>query len=810
MAKSKHNRLLDTIGDFILSAKKEQLLHLYTEGEFFDGRYIQVKGKKLYHFGTTGYLGLDQDQRLKDAAIDAIQRYGTQFPLSRTYISFVIYKELEEKLHRIYGRPVVITKNSTLAHIGVIPTVVRDEDVLILDQQVHASVQNASQLLKPRGIPVQMVKHNNVVMLEEMIQRLRNKHQKIWYAADGVYSMYGDVVPLDQLLPLMEKYSQLHLYIDDVHGMSWAGKHGAGYVMSQLGELRERIVLTGTLSKSFGASGGVVAFGDEQLYEAFRIFGGPQTFSAQLEPSSVAAALASAKIHLSDEIYALQRDLADKVNYCNQLIKKTNLPLIQENVCPVHFIGTALPAVAYNFARRLMNDGFYINVAVFPAVPVKNTGIRFTISRHNQKEEIQKLVEAMEYHYPKALKEEGYTLNQVRTAFKLSPVEHQTALKPQQDALRVQIASTITGVDQMEWNKLLGEHGAYDWSALKFYEDAFSNHKDEKQNWQFIYLIIRDQNEQVVLATFFTIALWKDDLLAPASVSKQVEATRKELQNPNYMTSRVLGMGSAITDGDHLYLDKTHPDCYEALKLLSVEIETLKEQYNCKMVIIRDIDAKDQDLNSIFHNQGYFKVDLPESTVVENLDWHNVEGYLSRLSAKSRAHVRKDVLKYQSYYTIEVKEQLTRSELRRAYQLYQQVSDYNYALNNVEFPFRLFEKMNDHPQWEFITFRLKDEHVQKGDDTMIGIAFTYKTKESYCGVLLGMDYSYSRKYKVYKQILFEATMRARALNKKRIYLGLTSAQEKRKYGASIKPRVGYLQAQDNYKLELIESMSVAQ
>ncbi len=192
----------------------------------------------------------------------------------------------------------MVTKNSTLAHIGVIPTIVRDEDTLILDHQVHASVQNASQLLKPRGISVQMVKHNDMEMLEDLIKRSRNKHQKIWYAADGVYSMYGDVVPLEELLVLMEKYPQLHLYIDDVHGMSWAGEHGAGYTMSRLGELRERIVLIGTLSKSFGASGGVVAFGDDNLYEAFQIFGGPQTFSAQLEPASVAAALASSKIHL--------------------------------------------------------------------------------------------------------------------------------------------------------------------------------------------------------------------------------------------------------------------------------------------------------------------------------------------------------------------------------------------------------------------------------------------------------------------------------------------------------------------------------
>lgn len=815
MAKSRHNNLYDTIGDFILNAKKEHLVHLYTEGTFFDGRQIQIQGKRLFHFGTTGYLGLEQDQRLKEAAIEAIQQYGTQFPLSKTYLSFVIYKELEECLQKIYRRPIVVTKNSTLAHIGVIPTVVRDEDAFILDQQVHASVQNASQLLKARGIPVPLVKHNDMGMLEDTIKRLRNTHRNIWYAADGVYSMFGDVVPLDQLLVLMDKYPQLHLYLDDVHGMSWAGKNGAGYVMSQLKELPERIIVVGTLSKSFGASGSVVAFGDPHLYEAFRIFGGPQTFSAQLEPASVAAALASAKIHLSDEIYTLQEELKEKVRYCNQLIKESSLPLIQENVCPVHFIGAALPSLAYNFARRLMNDGYYINVAIFPAVPVKNAGIRFTISRHNQKEEIKGLVAAMRHHYPLALAEENFTLPQVRKSFKLAPIKEdapecfpslQAAEK--ENGLQLQLATSIREINTKEWNDLLGERGTYDWEGLRFFEEVFTSGKDEEKNWKFIYLLIRDAQARVVLATFFTVAIWKDDLLAPAAVSEQMEARRKELNDSNYMTSRVLGMGSAITDGDHLYLDKSHPDRLGALHLFSRELDRLKERYDCSMVLLRDIEANDRELNSFFHAQGFFKVDLPESTLIEKPDWASPEEYLQQLSAKNRSHIRKDVLKFQEFYTVENKEKLTRPEIKRAYQLYLEVSKFNLALNNLEFPFELFEKMNDHPQWEFITFRLKNSLMETGEDPLIGVAFTYKTSESYCGALLGMDYKYALDYKLYKQILYAATMRARSLNKKRIYLGLTSAQEKRKFGARLIPRVGYVQTTDNFKLELLESIPV--
>ncbi len=428
MAKSKHNNLLDTISDLILSAQKEGLVHLYTEGQHTNGRILTIKGKQLRHFGTTSYLGLEQDPRLKEAAVDAILKYGTQFPVSKTYVSFGLCKELEDCLREMYQRPVAIAKNSTLTHVGLIPSIVRDEDAMILDQQVHASVQCASQLLKPRGITVQMVKHSNMEMLEDMIIRLRDTHRRIWYAADGIYSMFGDTVPLDELMRLMKKYPQFYLYLDDVHGTSWAGKHGTGYVMDQLGELPERTILIGTLGKSFGASGAVAVFSDDELYEAYRVFGGPQTFSVQADPASVAASLASAKIHLSEEIVELQRDLADKIAYCNQLIRETDLPLIKQNACPVHFIGTAVPAIAYNLGRRLINDGFYVNVATFPVVPVRNTGIRFSISRHNTKEDIQALVAAMARHYPEVLREEGYTLNQVRAAFKMPPVAEKLVL----------------------------------------------------------------------------------------------------------------------------------------------------------------------------------------------------------------------------------------------------------------------------------------------------------------------------------------------------------------------------------------------
>ena len=805
MAKSKHNNLLDTISDLILNAQKEGLVHLYTEGQHTNGRHLTIKGKQLRHFGTTSYLGLEQDSRLKEAAVDAILKYGTQFPVSKTYVSFGMCKELEDCLRQMYQRPVAIAKNSTLTHVGLIPSIVRDEDAMILDQQVHASVQCASQLLKPRGITVQMVKHSNTEMLEQMIIRLRDTHRRIWYAADGIYSMFGDTVPLDDLMQLMKKYPQLYLYLDDVHGTSWAGKHGTGYVMSQLGELPERTILIGTLGKSFGASGAVAVFSDDELYEAYRVFGGPQTFSVQADPASVAASLASAKIHLSEEIEELQQDLADKIAYCNQLIRNTDLPLIKQNACPVHFIGTAVPAIAYNLGRRLIADGFYVNVATFPVVPVRNTGIRFSISRHNTKEDIQALVAAMARHYPEALREEGYTLNQVRAAFKMDPIEEKIVLPTAAtEPLAVQIETSIEQVDRTTWNRCFGERGAMDWDALKLYEEAFSGNSSEQHNWKFVYLMMRDQQQQVVLATFFTVALWKDDMLAPASVSQQVESIRST--DPNYLMSRTLGMGTLVTDGEYLFVEKQHEYYHEALKLLSVEIEDLKEEYQCSAVTLRDLDDQANEFNDMFYPQGYFRVNLPETSVIENLGWTDLDSYLQQLSYKSRKHVRRDVLRMADCFEVTICDTLSPEEIDRAYELYKNVSDKNYALNNIEFPLSLFECMSKSPRWEFIQIRVKPEYVASGHDPLLGVVCNYQTDESYCAVVLGMDYEYAEDFKLYKQVLFQIAMRGQALGKQRIYLGMTAAQEKKKYGGVAKGRVAYVQAQDNYKLELIESM----
>ncbi|WP_188050018.1 aminotransferase class I/II-fold pyridoxal phosphate-dependent enzyme [Flavobacterium sp. GP15] len=801
MAKIKHNNFIDSVDEVFSGAKKEGVMHLYAEDEYLNGRTITIKGKKMFHFGTTGYLGLEQDSRLKVAAINAIKKFGTQFPLSKSYISNPLYAELEAKMEVMYGIPTIIAKNSTLGHMSVIPTVVRDEDGVILDHQVHWSVQSACQLLKLRGIPVEMIKHSNMDLLEHKIKQLASKCTKIWYMADGVYSMFGDYAPILALITLSKKYPQLHLYFDDVHGMSWKGKNGTGYVLIVLKHIPANVMIMGTLSKTFGASGAVLICPDAKLREKIKVFGGPLTFSAQLEPASVAAAIASAAIHLSPEIDVLQAELAEKIAYFNELLSKTSLPIIVQNDSPVFFLGTAMPISTYKLVQNLFQEGFFVNPAIYPAVPALNTGIRITLSRHNQKEEIKALVDALVKHLPIVLEETGNSLIKIQNAFGMKDTQITTDKTVNISSLHLEYETAITKIHKPTWNKLLGKQSTFDWEGMRFLETAFA-HSDEPENkWDFHYYIIKDKTGIPIIATFFTYGIWKDDMMASELISIRLEEER--IKKPFYLTSKVLGMGSLFTEGNHCYVNKAHPLIEEAILMLLQQLEILYNHLNADMLVLRDFE-EDEQLNRIFHNQGYVKVNMPDSCIVKNLQWDSQKAFANTLSARSKRHFIEEVIPFENIFHILIKKKLTRREIDKSYELYKNVKNNNLAFNTFTYPPHLFTAMVADPNWEFIMLYLKSKENKQHLKQLLGILFCYKNSNyTYSPSLIGMDYKYVREFQIYRQLLYQGIKRARELNFKKVDFGFSATFEKRKLGATIVPKVAYIQARYNFSMELM-------
>lgn len=348
----------------------------------------------------------------------------------------------------------------------------------------------------------------------------------------------------------------------------------------------------------------------------------------------------------------------------------------------------------------------------------------------------------------------------------------------------------------------MGGKENFDWKGQLFLEKIFSNNFLPEHQFSFHYYTIRDHLGKPVLMTFFSFGLWKDDMLAPASISEKVEEIRKN--DPYYMTSKVLGMGSVFTEGQHLYLDRK-ADWKEAVKILLTNLDELQREIGSEMMVLRDF-GQDHQLNDLFHNYGFVRTEMPESCVLENLP-RTEEDWFANLSTRSRRHFRKDVEPFTKYFDVSVVQSPATSEIDYYYQLFTNVKARNFALNTFSYPKSVFQAMAEDENWEFIVLTLKPEYYYRGEALPVGVMFCYKNLlQTYVPSLIGMDYTYAHQYGVYRQLLYQVVKRAQQLEFGRINLGMSASFEKKKIGASINRRYSYVQTNDNFALERVGMM----
>lgn len=363
-----------------------------------DGSTIRVDGRVLANFGNCSYLGINLDPRLKAGAIEATERFGPLYSSSQAYAGVALYEELADRFRRMTGAPaVVLPPTTTLGHMAVLPTLVGAGDVVVVDSHSHASLQLTTQVLAGRGIPIRAVPHSHTDELARTLDELEVDHRHIWYLADGVYSMFGDVAPVEVIGEFMERYPNLYCYFDDAHGFSWYGLHGRGYVLSHM-EWSERLVLAMGLSKSFGSGGAVLAFGDPEMARRVDLLGGPMNFSGPIHPPTLGAMLASTEIHLSTEHFDLRRRMSDQIDLVSKTLAHHGLPVVSWARTPVWLVKVGEVHDMLEVGRRLLDDGFFINVAGFPLVPAGMAGIRLTHTLNNTDVQIQSLAEALSHH----------------------------------------------------------------------------------------------------------------------------------------------------------------------------------------------------------------------------------------------------------------------------------------------------------------------------------------------------------------------------------------------------------------------------
>ena len=772
-----------------------------------DGRVIGLDGRPHLNFGSCSYLGLELDPRMRDAVCDAVMRYGTQFSSSRSYLSAPAYAELESNLEQMFGGHVIVAPSTSLGHLAALPVLVGSDDIVLLDQQVHQSVQMAANQLRAQGTRVELIRHNRMDRLEAMIERFAPAHHHVWYLADGVYSMFADLAPFAELSRLLDRHEQLHLYVDDSHGVGWAGRHGRGPTLEQLGN-HQRMVVAGSLNKSFAAAGGALIFPDAELERRVRTVGGPMIFSGPVQPPMLGAALASSRIHLSPELAVRQDALRARISLCTELLEEFCLPLQAHDVTPIRYVMLGLPSVAQDVVSRLLDDGIYTNLATFPAVPMKQAGVRITLTLHHQPEDIRALVEALARHVPAALAAAGAAA--ARAHAKASATAGRTPAAASAAAptpsLRLEHHRSIAALDAREWDRLLGDRGTFTAEGLRFLEQAFGRPAvRQEDDWAFHYYVVRDQRGTPVLATFFTAALWKDDLLAPAAVSRRVEERR--IDEPYYLTSQTFAMGALLTEGDHLYLDRT-ADWHGALDLLCAAIAEDAEAAGAGTIVLRDLDGSPEVAEAL-GQRGFTKMAMPDSLIVDPVVIDD-RGWMAGLSAKARSHQRREVLPWDGTFELEVLRPGERvpadAELAYLHELYRNVELRGLEVNSFELPPTILRDMLAYPCWELMLMYLPPAAGGPAHGLPVGFGAHFIGKGYYAPMLLGLDYAYVRSHHSYRQALRQAMQRARAHGGGRMLLGMGAALEKRRFGARPHQRFAYVQASDHYSQEVLAAL----
>ena len=188
-------RAMQTIQRHLDDLRRDQLI--WNTSGHRPGRSAVVQNRECLNFGSCSYLGLHTRPELVEGTVDAVRRFGTQFPFSRAYFSCDLYEELEALLEEMTGRHVLVASSTTLAHMAALPVLVDDRDAVIIDQFAHASLFMATELLGTSTVV--RVRHSRLDKLVELIEGLTTDHTRIWLVLDGLYSMRGDFAPWDPL-----------------------------------------------------------------------------------------------------------------------------------------------------------------------------------------------------------------------------------------------------------------------------------------------------------------------------------------------------------------------------------------------------------------------------------------------------------------------------------------------------------------------------------------------------------------------------------------------------------------------------------
>ncbi len=329
-----------------------------------EGPVVQIEGKKVVMAGSNNYLGLTAHPKVKEAALEAVRKYGTGCSGSRYLTGTLdLHIELEKRLANFFGTEAVLLYSTGYQTAqGIIPTLVQRGEYVVSDKDNHACIV-AGQMMA-RGATAELVryKHNDMVDLERVLQKIPIEAGKL-IVSDGVFSTGGEIVDLPKLVELAKKYNG-KLLIDDAHSVGVIGKGGRG-TASEFNLEKDVDLTMGTFSKTFASLGGFVA-GAERVINYLKHHSSALIFSASPTPAAVAAALAALDI-LEQEPWRVEKLISNSDKVRKEL-SVAGFKIIEGRTAIVPVI-VGDDARAFQMWRRLYDEGVFVNVFISPGVP---------------------------------------------------------------------------------------------------------------------------------------------------------------------------------------------------------------------------------------------------------------------------------------------------------------------------------------------------------------------------------------------------------------------------------------------------------
>jgi glycine C-acetyltransferase len=346
-------------------------------------------GQKVLNFCANNYLGLSNDPSLRDAAKGALDNHGYGMSSVRFICGTTdLHKELERKLAEFFGTEDTILYAACFdANGGVFEPLLSEDDAIISDALNHASIIDGVRLCK-----AQRYRYENADMadLEKQLQSAQAQRFRL-IVTDGVFSMDGNVAPLDRIAALAEKYNAM-VMVDESHSAGVVGKTGRG--VTELFNIRGKVeIITGTLGKSFGGAIGGFTTGKKEIIELLRQRSRPYLFSNSIPPLVAAAGIRM--VEMMTETNVLQDKLHWNAEYFISAMTKIGFDIkpSKSAICAVMLYDARL---SQNFAAKLLDEGIYVIGFYYPVVPKGQARIRVQLSAAHDREHLDKAINAFE------------------------------------------------------------------------------------------------------------------------------------------------------------------------------------------------------------------------------------------------------------------------------------------------------------------------------------------------------------------------------------------------------------------------------